>query len=676
MQGCMNPGTRIIHLITLLALFGGSCARAQDVAEEDELNQFLNLLEQQTTLATRTRLNADFVPGMVSVLNAGQLQRRGFRTVWDALASLPGVNTSMDETGMRSISVRGIGELFEPSKVKLLLNGESVNASASATTGTLFDTPVEQVERIEFIRGPGSAVHGEFAYAGLLNVITRKKGKQYSIGLESEAGAYFSALYAYEKPGSDLSSSFSLAANESDGEDIKSGRDNSVGGNPSYAPGPINNKRDFVSAIVDLNIGDLNARLQLQQSNRGDHFGSSNLLPPDDKQTVISESLVSAVISQAFTLDDGLGGEWSFSGLQNSSEKNHLFLGVAEAFGGLGTEDDVYADSELVEQRLEVRINLQFDAGEHLLFAELSAVDIDVDKSEQFINLDPVTKLPAPTVNEFPGPVDESQARSSISIVLQDEYRIDDRLTLTSGLRFDDYEDIGSNLSPRIALVWRRTDKHIFKTQLARAFRPPSLIETGGSLKSSIDPETNDTLEFGYIYHRPELVLRNTLYYAQLDDLIVFQDFAPEGYLNSGSFDLWGYELEVEKSIANSWNLVGSLSLQDYIDEELAGFSPWMLKLGTEYRLRPLTSLHLQINAISSRGRATGDPRSDFEQSTRANIMLRSQNFLDIDGLGLRLGIRNLFDERLKHPAPEDTYPGDYLYSDGAMLWLQVIYQP
>ena len=672
----MNPGTRIIFLTTLLALFSGNAARAQDASEEDELNQFLNLLEQQTTLATKTRLNADFVPGMLSVLDAGQLQRRGFRTVWDALASLPGVNTSMDATGMRSISVRGIGELFEPSKVKLLLNGEAVNASASATTGTLLDTPVEQVERIEFIRGPGSAVYGEFAYAGVLNVITRKKGKQYAIGLEADAGVNFSALYAYAKPGSDFSSSFSLAANESDGEDIDSGRDSSTGGDPSYAPGPINNKRDFVSAIIDLNLGDLNAMLQLQQSNRGDHFGSKDLLPPDDRQTVISESLVSAAINQPFAIDDRLGGEWSFSGLQSSSEKNHLFLGVAEAFFGLGTEDDVYADSELVEQRFEAKINLQFEGSEHLLFAELSAVDISVSQSEQFINLDPVTKLPSPTVNEFPGPVDDSQARSSISIVLQDEYRIDDRLTLTTGMRYDDYEDIGSNLSPRIALVWRRSDKHIFKTQLARAFRPPSLIETGGSIKSSIDPETNDTLEFGYIYYQPELVLRNTLYYAQLDNLIVYRDFAPEGYLNSGSFDLWGYELEVEKSIANSWNLVGSLSLQDYIDDEPAGTAPWMLKLGTEYRMLPLTSLHLQINAIASRARTADDPRPDFDQSTQADLMLRRQNLLDVDGLGLRLGIRNLFDERLEHPAPADTYPGDYPYSDGAMFWLQVRYAP
>ena len=66
----MNPGTRITLSITLLALLSGTCARAQDSPEQDELNQLLNLLEQQTTLATKTRLNADFVPGMLSIFNA------------------------------------------------------------------------------------------------------------------------------------------------------------------------------------------------------------------------------------------------------------------------------------------------------------------------------------------------------------------------------------------------------------------------------------------------------------------------------------------------------------------------------------------------------------------------------------------------------------------------------
>ena len=665
-----------IPIITLLTLAIAGGVQAQDSSEQNELNQFMNLLDQQTSLATDTRINADYVPGMLSVLSAEQMERRGFRTLWEALASLPGVQATMNETGMRSITVRGIGNIFEPSKVKLLLNGKALNASASSTTGTLYDTPIEQIERVEFIRGPGSAIHGEFAYAGLVNVITRRQGEHYSAGIESGDGYTFSALHSYAKPGGDFKTSINFAASQADGEDIDSGLDRTPAGTPTYAPGPINNKRDFVSAILSLETGDLVALLQIQQSNRGDHFGTNNLLPPDDRQTVISETVLSADISQSFQLDEALTGEWSLNLLNNETEQNSLFLGDPENFGGLGPEDDIIADSLLEEQRIEAEVNLQYEVSAHKLFGALVFTEVEVREAEQFINLITPAGPPAPTLNEFPTPVDDSADRGSVSLVLQDEYRIDDRLTLTAGLRYDDYEDIDSNVSPRIALVWRRSDQHIFKTQLARAFKPPSLIEDSGSLEVEIESETNDTLEFGHIYQGADLVLRNTIYISKLDNLILFQDFAPFGYYNSGSFDLRGYELEVEKSIGNKWDINANLSLQDYVDEALPGATPWMLKLGIEYALMPLTRLHLQVNSFGSRDREEADTRGNFEQTTQADVSLRMQNFNDIDGLTFRAGILNILDDDLKHPAPFDTYPDDYPYSDGAMLWAQFIYQP
>ncbi len=672
----MNPGTRTVYLITLLTLFSGSGARAQAVSEEDELNQFLNLLEQQTTLATKTRLNADFVPGMFSVLDAEQLDRRGFRSVWEAVSSIPGVRGVMNETGMRSLSVRGVGGLFEANKIKLLLNGKALNASASATTGTLYDTPIEQVERIEFIRGPGSAIYGEFAYAGVINVITRKSGEQYTVNVESGEGIGFAALYSYQSPDSDFKSSLNIAASAREGEDIDSGSDRSPAGIPSYASGPINNKRDFVSAILNIESDSLVALLQLQQGNRGDHFGTNNLLPPDERQTVISDTVVSADLSKSFKIDEQLTSGWSFNLLQNSSEQNQLFLGVPEAFGGLGNEDDVVADSLLEEQRIEASLNLQYEDARHKLYVELVFTEIEIKTSEQFINLDPNTNLPTPTMNEFPGPVNESAERSSRSLVLQHEYRVDDRLTVTAGLRFDDYEDIDANLSPRFALVWRRSEQQIFKLQLARAFKPPSLIEAGGSIEPSIESEINDTLEFGHIFSNTDLVLRNTIYFSRLDNTILFQDFAPFGYYNSDSATLRGYEFEIEKQFGSEWNINGSLSLQDYVDDELPGAAPWMIKLGVEYAILPLTSLHLQLGSIASRARADNDPRSDFPQSDQVDISLRSQNLFGKKGLSFRAGIANLLDEELAHPAPANTYPDDYPYSDGAMLWAQFVYQP
>ena len=665
-----------IPIITLLTLAIAGGVQAQDSSEQNELNQFMNLLEQQTSLATDTRINADYVPGMLSVLSAEQMERRGFRTLWEALASLTGVQATMNETGMRSITVRGIGNIFEPSKVKLLLNGKALNASASSTTGTLYDTPIEQIERVEFIRGPGSAIYGEFAYSGVVNVITRRQGEHYSAGIESGDGYTFSALYSYAEPGGDFKTSINIAASQSEGEDISPGIDRSPLGVPSYAPGPINNKRDFVSAILNFETGDLVALLQIQQGNRGDHFGTNNLLPPDDRQTVISETVLSADISQSFQLDEALTGAWSLNLLNNESEQNSLFLGDPENFGGLGPEDDIIADSLLEEQRIEAEVNLQYEVSAHKLFGALVFSEVEVREAEQFINLITPAGPPAPTLNEFPTPVDDSADRGSVSLVLQDEYRIDNQLTLTAGLRYDDYEDIDSNVSPRIALVWRRSDQHIFKTQLARAFKPPSLIEDSGSLEIEIESETNDTLEFGHIYQGADLVLRNTIYISKLDNLILFQDLAPFGYYNTGSFNLRGYELEVEKSIDSEWDINASLSLQDYVDEALPGATPWMLKLGVEYALMPLTRLHLQVNSFGSGEREEADTRGNFEQTTQADVSLRMQNFNDIDGLTFRAGILNILDNDLKHPAPFDTYPDDYPYSDGAMLWAQFIYQP
>jgi iron complex outermembrane receptor protein len=414
----------------------------------------------------------------------------------------------------------------------------------------------------------------------------------------------------------------------------------------------------------------------LQQGNRGDHFGTNNLLPPDDKQTVISDTVVSADISQRFRVAENFRGDWSLSLLRNSTEQNQLFLGSAGNYGGFGSEDDIVADGLLEEQRIEGRIRLQYALEQHELMAEILLANLEVTSSERSINLDPSTELPSDSMNEFPVLVDESERRRLSSLVLQDEFHIGDRSTLTTGLRYDDYEDIGSNLSPRISLVWRQSDRQIFKAQLARAFRPPSLIESNGSVKSSIDPETNDTIEFGHIYNNAGLVLRNTLYYSRLENLILFQDSPPYGYVNGDSYSIRGYEFEIEKVIARHWQLVGSLSLQDYVGEALPGAAPWMVKLGAGYELRALTTLHLQLSSIARRERSDGDPRDDFEQTSRLDLSLQSRNVGEVGGLDLRLGVYNLLDQELKHPAPADTYPDDYPYSAGATLWLQLSYQP
>ena len=663
-------GQKTIVTAIIFLLAGYSYAQEKPT-EEDEYLQFLALLEEQTSLATQTRMNADFVPGMVSVIAAEEMLSRGFRTVWEALATVPGVLPSVNATGMRSLSVRGVGNIFESSKIKLLLNGKSLNISASNTTAAIYDMPVQQVERIEFIRGPGSAVHGEFAFAGVLNVITRKNSELYAFGVESGEGYLISGLKTFDISGS-IRANLNIALQESQGTDIDSGADRSTGSVRSYAPGPVNNKQDMASIVFDVEAGSISAGFQYQQMNRGDHFGVNNLLPPDKKQTVISDSVLSLYFGQKFNFDNHFDMGWSINALNNSLERNELFLGTAEAFGGLADADDIVADSLVEESRLEAKLNLQYSGEQHDIHTELVLTDVRVTESEQFINLDPSTMLPSSVMNEFPGLVDDELGREAYSLIVQDQYHINDQTTLTTGIRYDDYEDIGDNTSPRIALVWRESENNVYKTQIARAFRPPSLIEVGGSIQESIEPEIIDTIEFGHIYNNRGYTVRNTIYYSKLTDLITFSETAPLGYSNTDTKKVKGYELEVEGEFSNNWQLWTSLTLQDDDSEVLGSVAPWIYKLGLQYALTPKTSINFQLNSVSARERSESDSRSDFAQISQADISARVLGLGGVTGLNLRFGINNLLAEDVAYMAPENTYADDFLVSDDRLIWVQI----
>ena len=116
--------------------------------------------------------------------------------------------------------------------------------------------------------------------------------------------------------------------------------------------------------------------------------------------------------------------------------------------------------------------------------------------------------------------------------------------------------------------------------------------------------------------------------------------------------------------------------MQDYGDNALAGATPWQFKLGLGHQLKSLTRVNLEIVANGKREREDGDPRGDFDAVTQVDLSMLHDRLAGRDGLSLRAGIRNLLDERLEYPAPAMTYADDYPYSDGALLWLQLIYRP
>jgi iron complex outermembrane receptor protein len=94
---------------------------------------------------------------------------------------VPGISQGLEVTGERQVLSRGVGHGYASGNVKVLVDGVSMNATLTATANPVLNLPIEQVERIEVIRGPGSSVYGEYAYAGVVNVITRQRERHLHI---------------------------------------------------------------------------------------------------------------------------------------------------------------------------------------------------------------------------------------------------------------------------------------------------------------------------------------------------------------------------------------------------------------------------------------------------------------------------------------------------------------
>ena len=140
--GVAPHGLAVWMLVMILA--GGEALATQSSPDPDEapLGDLLSLLEQETELATRSGMNADFVPGMATILSGTDMLARGARTVWEALSLVPGISQGLEMTGERQVLSRGVGFGYASGNIKFLLDGVSMNSTLFATANPVLNIPI------------------------------------------------------------------------------------------------------------------------------------------------------------------------------------------------------------------------------------------------------------------------------------------------------------------------------------------------------------------------------------------------------------------------------------------------------------------------------------------------------------------------------------------------------
>lgn len=173
--------------LALLALALPLAARATGAAEDDanassdEMETLELLLDAEVGVATKRAKPIRESPGVVSLITRDDIATSGARDLMDVLLLVPGFDFALDVGGAVGAGFRG--NWGHEGKVLLLVDGIEMNENLYSTTQFDHHIPVERIERIEIIRGPGSAIYGGYAELAVVNVITRRPaGKSEGFG--------------------------------------------------------------------------------------------------------------------------------------------------------------------------------------------------------------------------------------------------------------------------------------------------------------------------------------------------------------------------------------------------------------------------------------------------------------------------------------------------------------
>jgi iron complex outermembrane receptor protein len=189
MERSLRLTVTVRMLVAAALLAGGSAATALAQTTTDlALVSLEDLMNIEITSASRKEQRADAVPGAVYVISQDDIRRSGMTTVPELLRLVPGLQVAQINANKWAISSRGFNGLFS-NKLLVLVDGRSIYDPLNS--GQFLETEdliLEDIDRIEVIRGPAGAVWGADAVNGVINIITKPAGDTQGGSVRMSAG--------------------------------------------------------------------------------------------------------------------------------------------------------------------------------------------------------------------------------------------------------------------------------------------------------------------------------------------------------------------------------------------------------------------------------------------------------------------------------------------------------
>jgi iron complex outermembrane recepter protein len=471
-----GPSTLRSLAVVLLTLLAASAAEAQQASPDLTQLSLEDLLNIEVTSAARREQKLSQSASAIYVVTQEDIRRSGVTTVPDALRMVPGVQVGQIDGNKWAVSIRGFHGRFA-NKLLVMIDGRSIyNPAFAGVYWEANDVLLEDVDRIEVIRGPGATLWGSNAVNGVINIITKPAGDTLgalaSTGGGNQEGGFGSARFGGEVDPRLRYRFYSKYFSRS-GTFLESGErlaDNWLklqgGFRVDWAP----SDRDQVMVTGDA-----------YQADGGDRQSLPLFEPPFQAIANYRASFTGA----------NLLGRWT----RRHSERSSTQL---QAFYDHSTRDDLYIRDTAVDVA-DVELQHQRDFSRHRLVGGVGA-----------------------RLNDHNQPVDwvaryepRDRTTSRVSAFVQDEIALSpNKLLLTLGTKLERSTFSGVELQPSVSLLWNRSPKDTIWLTFARATRSPSRVDHDVVFTYFVAPGPEDSLIVGEAVGNPEIRSERMLTYG------------------------------------------------------------------------------------------------------------------------------------------------------------------
>ena len=525
------------------------------------------LLKIKVTGSTLTPKELKTVPAAVTVFTHKQILNLGLDSLDELMNLVPGFQSYRSSLSPIDypFSARGRRIGSSGSEILILENGMRLaDPRTSGGANMVPKYPLMQVERVEFIRGPGSAVYGSNAMMGVVNIVTRTHVNEAAVSVGSfERGK---AHVLAQKHTADLSLDLFVSVDGDNGDDYRV--QNTFGSGELDTQDP----RQLSDLNVQINWRHMKFKLHHNQYEVEDFYEVDNVSNGFNQR---NGELSVFSVQKAFEFKGGASNiafDYTRSKLAFSFQITPA--GALASNSSPPSTDPQFGRVTLNNTR-EARLLWHNDWNIHPHASLQFGVELrQITVPEAFIesNFDSADLISGATPIRYYGSLQDTvpvQARSSTEIVgLYGQYQssVFESTHLTLGLRHDHFSKVGGQFSPRFALVHEVNRHHSIKLLYGQAFRAPTEDELHLQNNSVIsgnpdlEPETVQSSELIWLAQWPTLGVSVGYFESRYKDAIaqVPGESAAAKYDNVHQDASKGFELEVNQQITDAWLLRGA----------------------------------------------------------------------------------------------------------------------